>query len=99
MALTTVEETQVRDLLIDYEGLKDVGADSADIIATLVAGDVLVIDLPTASPLNAADVLYVAQAGDDVKATIQQIADFSLTLIPVPPIPYDRTRIYYMGQI
>ena len=99
MALTTLEETQLRELLVHFEGLGDVGAEAAALIASLLAGDVMVTNLPVADPLDAADVLYVAQSGADVKATIQQIGDFILSIIPVPPIPYDRTRIYYMSQI
>lgn len=99
MALTTLEETQLRELLLNFEGLNDVGADAAALLASLLAGDVVVTDLPAANPLAPADVLYVAQSGADVKATIQQLGDFILSIIPVPPIPYDRTRIYYMSQI
>lgn len=99
MALTALEESQLRQLLLNFEGLDDVGADSAALLASLLAGDVIVTDLPAANPLAAPDVLYVAQSGADVKATIQQLGDFILSIIPVPPIPYDRTRIYYMSQI
>jgi len=99
MALTTLEETQLRELLLNFEGLDDVGTDSAALLASLLAGDTTVLDLPVADPLDAADVLYVAQSGADVKATIQQLGNFILSIIPVPPIPYDRTRIYYMSQI
>ena len=99
MALTTLEETQLRELLLNFEGLSDVGTDAAALLASLLAGDVMVTDLPAAAPLVNADVLYVAQSGADVKATIQQLGEFILSVIPVPPIPYDRTRIYYMSQI
>lgn len=76
MALTPVEEGQVRDILTYYSGLLDLGADSAAIEAALGYGDVRVIDLPDASELNAADVMYIAQTGSDVKATAQQFGQF-----------------------
>jgi len=96
MALTTLEETQLRNMLVNYEGLGDIGANAAALIASLLAGDVNVIDLPQAAPLNTSDTLYVAQAGADVKATIQQIADFILPLLPLPP---SVSKLYFMGQI
>ena len=96
MALTTLEETQLRQLLLNYEGLDDVGTDAAALLASLLAGDVNVIDLPAAAPLNVADTLYVAQEGADVKATIQQIADFIMPLLPLPP---SDAKLYYMGQL
>ena len=96
MALTTLEETQLRELLLNFEGLNDVGTDAAALLASLLAGDVVVTDLPVANPLDAADVLYVAQSGADVKATIQQFADFMIPLLPLPP---SDAKLYYMGQI
>lgn len=96
MALTTLEETQLRELLVYFEELGDVGAQGAALIASLLAGDTVILDLPDANPLNAADVLYVAQAGADVKATIQQFADFIMPLLPLPP---SSGKLYFMGQI
>lgn len=95
MALTTLEETQLRQLLLNFEGLDDVGADAAALLASLLAGDTTVLDLPAANPLNAADVLYIAQSGADVKATIQQFANFIMPLLPLAP---GDDFIYFMGQ-
>lgn len=96
MALSVLEETQLRELLINFDGLNDVGTDANELIASLLAGDVVVTDLPVADPLHVADTLYVAQAGADVKATIQQLTEF---MIPLLPIPASGAKLYYMGQI
>ncbi len=96
MALTTLEETQLRQLLLNYEGLDDVGSDAAALLASLLAGDTTILDIPSADPLNAADVLYVAQSGADVKATIQQFANFIMPMLPLPP---SDGKLYYMSQI
>lgn len=95
MALTTLEETQLRQLLLNFEGLDDVGTDAAALLASLLAGDTTVLDLPAADPLNAADVLYIAQSGVDVKATIQQFANFIMPMLPLPP---SDGKLYFMGQ-
>lgn len=95
MSFTAVEETQLKDLLVDYEGLKDVGADAAALLAELGAGDVTVLALPAAAALQAPDVLYVAQSGADVKATIQQLADYVQSLLTNPT---SVGQIYFMGQ-
>ena len=84
MALTPVQEGQIIDILQYYSETLDLGQAATDILAALGFGDVRVIDLPTASPLNATDVFYVAQLGADVKATIDQFAQFVNTNYLVP---------------
>ena len=96
MALTTLEETQLRELLVYFEELGDVGAQGANLIASLLAGDTVILDLPNADPLNAADVLYVAQSGADVKATIQQFANF---MMPLLSMSTSDGKLYFMGQL
>jgi hypothetical protein len=86
MALTTLEETQLRQLLIHFEGLGDVGAESAALLASLLAGDVIVTNLPAANPITTADVLYLAQSGADVKATAEQFGQFILAHMPSVPL-------------
>ncbi len=95
MSLTNVEENQVKHLLVNYEGLYDLSTRASDIIASLAPEDVNVINLPTAAPLSASDVLYVAQANTDVKATMEQISNFILPLFPLPP---SDSKLYFMGQ-
>lgn len=77
MALTTTEENQIRDILVYYSETLDLAGASTAILAALGYGDVRVIDLPTASPLNGTETFYVAQLSADVKATIQQFAQYT----------------------
>jgi len=81
MALTPTEEGQIRDILVNFDGVLDISQASSAILAALGYGDVMVTALPDASTLTADDVLYVAQSGADVKAKIQQIAEYVSTLI------------------
>ena len=82
MALTPTQEAQIIDILGFYSETLDLGAAATSILAALGYGDVRVIDLPTASPLNGTETFYVAQASADVKATIQQFAQYTFdTLI------------------
>ena len=77
MALTSVEEGQIRDILVRYSETLDIAAASTDILAALGYGDVRVVDLPNATALNGTETFYVAQLSDDVKATIQQFSQFA----------------------
>lgn len=100
MALTTLEETQLRELLVYFEGLGDVGAEASALIASLLAGDVIVTDLPLADPINPTDVLYLAQQGQDVKATAQQFGEFVLANMPSVPLadPLEPGDIVFVTQ-
>lgn len=80
MALTATEEGQIRDILANYNGVLDLSNSSTQILAALGYGDVMVTDLPAATALAAADVFYLAKSGQDVKASIQQLADFVVTI-------------------
>ena len=80
MALTPEQEGQIADLLTNYNGLLDISNSSADILAALGYGDVMVTDLPAATALAANDFFYLAKSGQDVKASIQQLADFVVTI-------------------
>lgn len=95
MALTPVEEGQLRELLETFEGLRDVGIDANDLLAEVGSGDTTVLQLPLASALAAVDSLYVAQSGADVQATIQQLADYVQSLLDLPT---PKGEIYFMGQ-
>ena len=100
MALTTFEETQLRQLLLNFEGLDDVGTESAALLASLLAGDVIVTDLPAADPIADADVLYLAQSGQDVKATAAQFGEFVLANMPSVPLadPLEPGDIVFVTQ-
>jgi hypothetical protein len=80
MALTPVEEGQIRDILQNYNGIQDLSQASSEILAALGYGDVMVTSLPQATALAADDVFYLAKTGSDVKASIQQLADFVATI-------------------
>lgn len=95
MALTPIEEAQLRDLLLEYTGLKDVGVQANDILAEVGTGDTTVLDLPNAAALTAIDVLYLAQSNADVQATVQQLADYVQSLLALPT---SKGEIYFMGQ-
>lgn len=86
MALTPQQEQQVKDLLAFYSPILDLSAKSVEIDAALGYGDVRVVDLPLASPLTANDVLYLAQVGIDVKATIQQVGQFAFDTFIAPAL-------------
>lgn len=80
MALTPTEEGQIRDILVNYNGIQDLAQASSDILAALGYGDVMITSLPLATALEANDVLYLAKQGADVQATVQQLADFVATI-------------------
>lgn len=80
MALTPVEEGQIRDILANYNGILDISQASSEILAALGYGDVMITSLPQATALAASDVFYLAKTGSDVQATIQQLADFVVTI-------------------
>lgn len=77
MSLTPTQEAQIIDILGFYSETLDLGAAATQILAALGYGDVRVIDLPTAAPLNGTETFYVAQTAADVKATIQQFAQYT----------------------
>lgn len=86
MALTAEEEQKLKDILAFYSPILDLGAKSTEIDAALGYGDVRVVDLPTASPLTANDVMYLAQIGVDVKATVQQFGQFAFDTFIAPAL-------------
>lgn len=86
MALTPQQEQQVIQILNRYSAVLDMADASTEILAALGYGDTRVIDLPNASPLNANDVFYVAQTDTDVKATMQQFAQFAFDTFIAPAL-------------
>jgi len=99
MALTAVEEGQLRDLLQYFSGLADVGAASADVMAALGYGEVVVTDLPSASTYSPGDVFYLAQSGTDVKTSITDFATYVAAAvsggIPIGITDFD---LYFVSQ-
>lgn len=77
MALTPQQEQQLTQLLTLYTPLLELAGQATEIEVALGYGDVRVIDLPLASPLFTDDVMYLAQQGADVKASVQQFAQFT----------------------
>lgn len=86
MALTPQQEQQVIEILNRYSAVLDIADASTDILAALGYGDTRVIDLPGANPLASNDVFYVAQTNTDVKATIQQFAQFAFDNFIAPAL-------------
>lgn len=99
MALTAVEEGQLRDLLQYFSGLADIGAASDDVMAALGYGEVVVTDLPSAGTYNPSDVFYLAQAGQDVKTSITDFATYVAAAVTGGiPIGVTAEELYFMSQ-
>lgn len=111
MALTAQQEQQLIEILGYKSQLLDLGSDATEIEAALGYGDVRVIDLPTANPLATSDVMYIAQSGVDVKATVQQFSKFVYDTYVAPALAsalaaqqteinnaLDPANSYFIGQ-
>lgn len=101
MALSALEEGQLRDLLQYFSGLSDVGASAADVMAALGYGEVVVTDLPSAANFNPADVFYLAQNGEDVKASVTAFATYVANVVSggiVIPLSIGDDELYFVGQ-
>lgn len=99
MALTAVQEAQVKELLMKFPDLLEIANSGYAITNALAYGDVRVVDLDPTTALNTNDVFYVAQNGADVKVTFQQIADYIAAIInPSVEAAVSDAKFYYFGQ-
>lgn len=99
MALTAVQEAQVKELLLKFPSLENLVESEPDIIDALGYGDVRVVDLDPSIGLNPEDVFYCAQALADVKVTWQQMVDYlSSLLTPIIEAAVSDAKFYYFGQ-
>lgn len=99
MALTSVQEGQIVELLNYFSGLMDIGAQSSDVMAALGYGDVVVTDLPSAGTYDPSDVLYLAQNGQDVKTSITDLATYVAAAVSGGiEIGVTDAELYFMSQ-
>ena len=90
MALTPVEEGQIRGLLDYYSGLLAVGQDANDLLSSLAPDDTTVPDLPEALALGLDDVMYIVRnGGADEKVSVRTMGRF---------IGVSKLELYFMGQ-
>lgn len=90
MALTPVEEGQIRGLLDYYSGLLAVGQDANDLLAALAPDDTAVPYLPEALTLGRDDVMYVVRnGGADEKVSVRTMSKY---------IGVSKPEVYFMGQ-
>ena len=99
MAITAVEEGQIRGLLAKYSELSDIADASEDILSAYGYGDVRVIDLDTATVINLSDVFYCAQGTADVKMTWSVMSNYMASLLtPIIEAGISDAKFYYTGQ-
>ncbi len=100
MALTSVQENQIKELLLKFPSLENLVESEPDIIDALGYGDVRVVDLNAGVALSPDDVFYCAQALADVKITWQQMVDYlSSLLTPIIEAAVSDAKFFYFGQL